>query len=101
MTSKQDVLTMPHEQIEKIQLEGIKKTVVQCYENVPFYHDLFDEAGFDPYAVESFEDLAKAPFTTNTLYRLYVKWPIISEAYLDQVFTSLRTIGFFDLMTDE
>ena len=40
-------------------------------------------------------------FTTKALYRLHVKWPIISEAYLDQVFTSLRTIGFFDLMTDQ
>ena len=59
MTRQQDVLTMPHEQIEGIQLAGIKKTVVRCYENIPFYHDLFDKAGFDPYAVESFEDLAK------------------------------------------
>ena len=40
-------------------------------------------------------------FTTKALYRLRVKWPIISEEYLDQVFTALRTIGFFDLMTDE
>jgi len=37
----------------------------------------------------------------KALYRLGVKWPIISEGYLDQVFTSLKTIGFFDLMTDE
>ena len=56
---------MPHDQLEAIQLEGIKKTVVTCYETVPFYHDLFDEAGFDPYAVETFEDLQKAPFTTK------------------------------------
>ena len=40
-------------------------------------------------------------FTTKALYRLRVKWPIIGEKYLDQVFTSLATIGFFDLMTDE
>ncbi|MBP3901127.1 MAG: hypothetical protein J6D53_06710 [Blautia sp.] len=40
-------------------------------------------------------------FTTKALYRLHVKWPIISESYLDRVFTSLRTIGFFDLMTEQ
>ena len=65
MKKPQDILTAPHEQLEAIQLEGIKKTVVNCYENVKFYHDLFDEAGFDPYAVETLDDLAKAPFTTK------------------------------------
>ncbi|MBR3234846.1 MAG: hypothetical protein IKG11_04435, partial [Atopobiaceae bacterium] len=65
MKKPQDILTMPHEQLEAIQLEGIKKTVIKCYENVEFYHNLFDEAGFDPYAVETLEDLAKAPFTTK------------------------------------
>jgi len=39
-------------------------------------------------------------FTTKVLYRLKVKWPIIADGYLDQVFTTLRTIGFLDLMTD-
>lgn len=38
-------------------------------------------------------------FTTKALYRLRVKWPIIGEACLDQVFTSLKAIGFFDLLT--
>ena len=65
MTKTQEILTAPHEQIEAIQLEGIKKTVVKCYENVPFYKKAFDEAGFDPYALTSLEDLKKAPFTTK------------------------------------
>ena len=65
MKKPQDILTMPHEELEAIQLEGIKKTVITCYENVEFYRDLFDEAGFDPYSVASFDDLAKAPFTTK------------------------------------
>ena len=46
MSKPQPILTAPHEQIEAIQLEGIKKTVVRCYENVPFYKKSFDEAGF-------------------------------------------------------
>ena len=65
MKKPQDILTMPHEQLEAIQLEGIKKTVITCYENVEFYRNAFDEAGFDPYAVETFADLEKAPFTTR------------------------------------
>ena len=29
-TKMQEILHAPHEQIEQIQLEGIKKTVIQC-----------------------------------------------------------------------
>lgn len=57
-----DILTMPHERIEGIQLEGIKKTVARCYENIPYYKKAYDEAGFDPYSVESLDDLGRAPF---------------------------------------
>ena len=48
-------------------------------------------------SAEEFEIGYDNAFTTKALYRLQVKWPIISEAYLDQVFTALQTIGFFDL----
>ena len=40
--------TMPRSDIEKIQLEKLKKTAVYCYENVKLYKDKFDKAGFDP-----------------------------------------------------
>ena len=100
MTRQQDVLTMPHEQIEEIQLAGIKKTVVRCYENIPFYHDLFDEAGFDPYALESFEDLAKAPFTTKQdlrdgyPYKMFaVPMEEVREIHMSSGTTGIATVG--------
>jgi len=62
MGNQEDVLRLPHEQIEQIQLEGLKKTAVSCYENIPFYKKSFDEAGFDPYSVKSLDDLRNAPF---------------------------------------
>ena len=65
MAIETDILTMPHEELEALQLELLKKTCVRCYENVKFYKDLFDEAGFDPYKVETLEDIRKAPFTTK------------------------------------
>ena len=65
MKTPQDILTAPHEQLEAIQLEGIKKTVINCYENVPFYHKLFDEAGVDPSAVATLEDVRTAPLTNK------------------------------------
>ena len=36
----QEILWAPHDELEKIQLEGLKKTVVSCYENIPFYKEL-------------------------------------------------------------
>ena len=42
MAISTDILTMPHDQIEALQLERLKDTVVRCYENVQFYKDLFD-----------------------------------------------------------
>ena len=100
MKTTQDILTMPHEQLEAIQLEGIKKTVITCYENVEFYHDLFEAAGFDPYAVETFEDLSKAPFTTkqdlrdNYPYNLFaVPMEDVREIHMSSGTTGVATVG--------
>ncbi|MDO4798402.1 MAG: phenylacetate--CoA ligase [Coriobacteriales bacterium] len=100
MTRQQDILTMPHDELEAIQLEGIKKTVIACYENVPFYHDLFDEAGFDPYAVESLDDVAKAPFTTKQdlrdnypLKMFAVPKKDVREIHMSSGTTGIATVG--------
>ena len=100
MKKPQDILKMPHEQLEAIQLEGIKKTVIACYENVKFYHDLFDEAGFDPYAVETIDDLKKAPFTTkqdlrdNYPYGFFaVPMKDIREIHMSSGTTGVATVG--------
>ena len=102
MKKPQDILTMPHEQLEAIQLEGVKKTVINCYENVQFYHDLFDEAGFDPYAVETLDDLAKAPFTTkqdmrdNYPYGFFaVPKKDIREIHMSSGTTGIATVGAY------
>ena len=100
MTEQKDILTLPHDQIEAIQLEGIKKTVVNCYENVPFYKKSFDEAGFDPYSVETFEDLQKAPFVTkqdlrdNYPYGMFaVPLSEVREIHMSSGTTGIATVG--------
>ncbi|ACV21683.1 Phenylacetate-coenzyme A ligase [Slackia heliotrinireducens] len=98
---KQDaILRMPHEQIEEIQLAGIKETVVKCYENVPFYKKTFDEAGFDPYAIETLEDIQKAPFLTkqdlrdNYPYGLFaVPLKDVREIHMSSGTTGIATVG--------
>ncbi len=49
MSTQEDVLTMSRDGIASAQVEGIRKTAIHCYEDIPFYHKSFDEAGFDPY----------------------------------------------------
>ena len=96
----QEILHAPHEQIEEIQLEGIKKTVIACYENVPFYKKSFDEAGFDPYAVKSLDDLQKAPFVTkqdlrdNYPYGMFAT-PLseVKEIHMSSGTTGVATVG--------
>ena len=65
MAINPDVLTMPRDQLEALQLDKLKKTVVYCYENIKFYKDLFDDAGFDPHSIETLDDIRRAPFTTK------------------------------------
>ena len=102
MKKPQDILTMPREELDALQLEGIKKTVITCYENVEFYRNLFDEAGFDPYAVASFDDLAKAPFTTKQDLRdnypfgfFAVPKSEIREIHMSSGTTGVATVGAY------
>ena len=100
MGSQESVLKLPHDQIEEIQLEGIKKTLVACYENVDFYKKSFDEAGFDPYLFSSLDDLAQAPFLTkqdlrdNYPYGLFsVPLSDVKEIHMSSGTTGVATVG--------
>ena len=46
MGNQHEILHAPHQELEAIQLEGLKKTVVNVYEKIPFYKESFDAAGF-------------------------------------------------------
>lgn len=61
--SKQE--TLPRAEIEKIQLERLKETVLRVYEKVPYYRDKMDKAGVKPEDIKSLKDLAKLPFVTK------------------------------------
>ncbi|MDD6730644.1 MAG: phenylacetate--CoA ligase [Eggerthellaceae bacterium] len=102
MGAQTDVLHLSRDEIEKIQLEGIKKTVVDCYENVPFYKKSFDDAGFNPYAVETLDDLKAAPFVTkqdlrdNYPYGMLAR-PLseVKEIHMSSGTTGIATVGAY------
>ena len=102
MTSNKDILTLPHDQLESIQLAGIKQTLVNCYENIPFYKDSFDAAGFDPRSVQTLDDLARAPFTTKQDLRdnypygmLAVPLKDVREIHMSSGTTGVATVGAY------
>ena len=60
-----EVETLSRDRLEKLQLERLKKTLSNAYENVDFYKKSFDDAGIDPDSFNSMDDLRKIPFTTK------------------------------------
>jgi phenylacetate-CoA ligase len=61
---------MKREEIELLQLNRFKKTLINVYENVPFYKKRLDDSGVNPYKFSSFDEMDKIPFTTKEDLRL-------------------------------
>ncbi len=102
MSNQDAILRMPREQLEQLQLEGVKKSLVTCYENIPFYKESFDKAGFDPYSVETLADLAKAPFVEKQDLRdaypygmLAVPMKDVREIHMSSGTTGIATVGAY------
>ncbi len=57
--------TMPRPELEKLQLERLKKAVAWATERVPFYQRLYAEAGVSADDLKSLEDIARLPFTVK------------------------------------
>ena len=65
MFFQKDIETMPRSEIESLQLERLKHLVKYCYDNVPFYHKRFDEAGVKPEDIRTLKDISRIPLTTK------------------------------------
>lgn len=55
--------TMPLNELQRLQLDHLKKTLRRVYERVPFYRNKFDQIGIKPKDIKKLNDLAKLPFT--------------------------------------
>ncbi len=57
------------EELRELQLQRLKWSVKQAYENVDFYRTSFDGAGVHPDDINSLDDLARLPFTVKANLR--------------------------------
>ncbi|HOM66396.1 MAG TPA: hypothetical protein PK591_11345 [Ignavibacteriales bacterium] len=57
------------EQIKNLQNESLVKLIHHCYNNVPYYTDLFDKNKIKPSDINCSEDLLKIPILTKQLIR--------------------------------
>lgn len=54
---------------KKYQLEQLKKTIINAYENVPYYKELFDNNNINAYEFKDFDDIKKIPYLTKDIIR--------------------------------
>ncbi len=60
---QKDIETMPRDEIKKIQLVKLQETVKRCYESVPFYKKIMDEAKVKPEDIKTLDDIRRLPMT--------------------------------------
>ena len=57
------------DQVEREQNKKLRKIISYCYENIKFYHELFDEHCIKPGDVNTAADLVKLPVITKEQLR--------------------------------
>lgn len=66
------------EEMQALQLEGLKWTVAHAYNGSEFYRRRFDEAGIKPEDIKSLDDLQRLPFVTAQDLQQQYPWPLQS-----------------------
>ena len=61
-----EIETMPRERLAQLQLERLRATVANAYENVPLHRRRLEAAGLRPADLRSLDDVARLPFTVKT-----------------------------------
>lgn len=61
--------TLPKDKLRELQFKKFKRIVKWAYDNSKLYRSIYDEAGFKPEDLKSFEDIAKVPTLQKEHYR--------------------------------
>ena len=59
----------PADRLVALQLRRLRDLLRDAAANVPYYHDLFAQIGFDPASIQSTADLQRLPLLTKTIIR--------------------------------
>ncbi len=57
--------SISEKKLKELQLERMKWSLKHSYDNVPFYKNSFDKAGFKPEDFKSLDDMKRVPFLTK------------------------------------
>ena len=63
--NEKDIENISINELQALQLQRMKNTLLHAYQNSPFYKSQFDNAGVHPDDLKSLSDLAKFPFTVK------------------------------------
>ena len=70
-----------HDELRKLQLEGLKWTVKHAYNGSSVYKKRMDDAGVVPEDIQSLDDLEKLPFTTSKDLQEGYPFPLLSVPF--------------------
>ena len=71
--------------IERYQTDKMKELIQFCYNNIPYYKELFDKISLNPIKIQSLEDLKRIPVLTKEDVRIYYN-KLINPNYKEKVF---------------
>lgn len=72
------------EELELIQIDKLKRTLINVYENVPFYKKRLDDCGVNPYKFSNLDEMENIPFTTKDDLRLNYPFKLFASP-LDKI----------------
>jgi phenylacetate-CoA ligase len=72
--------TMPREQLAALQLERLRATVRNAYDNVPLHRSRLDAAGLKPDDIRSLDDVQQLPFTMKADLRDHYPFGMFARA---------------------
>jgi phenylacetate-CoA ligase len=75
------------------QEKHLRRVVKYAYDFVPFYHQLFNEAGINPNDIRNVEDLSKLPVVKKDVFRRQAAQQIVSKEYDLSLLKKVRTSG--------
>lgn len=58
-----EIETLALPKLRELQNQRLREQIAWCYDRIPFYRRLLDEAGVDPTSVRGVDDLHRIPFT--------------------------------------